>query len=121
MKLISGELNPSIVSYYFIVNSTHQNLTSLKIWLILTINSILVNIEIISGTYFNGSKQPTIYSFFPNVSPWYKIVEKPQNLLYLPITSDTIQSITIWLTDQNANEFKLREENSSIRFHLREI
>ena len=36
---------------------------------ILTINSILVNIDIISGNYVNGSTQPTIYSFFPNVSP----------------------------------------------------
>ena len=62
---------------------------------ILTINSILVNIDIISGSYVNGSTQPTIYSFFPDVSPGYKIIENPHNLLYLPITSDTIYSITI--------------------------
>ena len=31
---------------------------------ILTINSILVNIDIISGSYVNGSTQPTIYSFY---------------------------------------------------------
>ena len=43
----------------------------------LTINSILVNIDIISGSYVNGSIQPTIYSFFPNVSPGYKIIENP--------------------------------------------
>ena len=71
---------------------------------ILTINSILVNIDIISGSYVNGSTQPTIYSFFPDFSPGYKIIENPHNLLYLPITSDTIHSITIWLTDQNGNE-----------------
>ena len=35
---------------------------------ILTINSMLVNIDIILGSYVNGSTQPTIYSFFPNVS-----------------------------------------------------
>ena len=40
---------------------------------ILTINSILVNIYIISGSYVNGSTQPTIYSFFPNVSPGIKL------------------------------------------------
>ena len=88
---------------------------------ILTINSILVNIDIISGSYVNGSTQPTIYSFFPDVSPGYKIIENPHNLLYLPITSDTIHSITIWLTDQNGNELNLRGENLSMRFHLREI
>ena len=62
---------------------------------ILTINSILVNIAIISGSYVNGFTQPTIYSFFPDVSPEYNIIENPHNLLYLPITSDRIHSITI--------------------------
>ena len=41
---------------------------------ILTINSILVNIDIISRSYVNGSTQHTIYSFFPDVSPGYKII-----------------------------------------------
>ena len=41
----------------------------------LTINSILVNIDIISGSYVNGFTQPTIYSFFPNVSSGYKIIK----------------------------------------------
>ena len=88
---------------------------------ILTINSILVNIDIISGSYVNGSTQPTIYSFFPDVSPGYKVIENPHNLLYLPTTSDTMHSISIWLTDQNGNELNLREENLLMRFHLREI
>ena len=86
---------------------------------ILTINSILVNIAIISGSYVNGSIQPTKYSFFPDVSLGYKMIENPHNLLYLPITSDTINSITMWLIDQNENEFDLRGENLSMPFHLR--
>ena len=88
---------------------------------ILTINSILVNIDIISGSYVNGSTQPTIYSLFPNVSPGYKIIENPRNLFCLPITSDTIHSITVWLTYWNGNELNLRGENLSMRFHLRVI
>ena len=59
--------------------------------------------------------------FFPDVCPGYKIIENPHNLLYLPITADTIHSITIWLTDQNGDELNLRGENLSMRFHLREI
>ena len=51
--------------------------------IILTINSIIVNILIISGSYVNGSIQPTIYSFFPDVNPGYKIIENPHNLVYL--------------------------------------
>ena len=87
---------------------------------ILTINSILINIDIISGSYVNGFTQPTIYSFFPDVSPGYKIIENSDNLLYL-LTSDTIHSIIIWLTDQKGNELNLRGEYLSMRFHLREI
>ena len=86
-----------------------------------TINSILVNIDIISGSYVNGSAQPTIYSFLPNVSPGYKIIENPHKFLYLSITADTTHIITIWLTDQIGNELNLRGEKLSIRCHLREI
>ena len=88
---------------------------------ILTINSILVNIDIISGSYINGSTDPTIYSLFSDVSSGYKIIENSRNLLYLPIVADTIHSINIWLTDENGNELNLRGDNLSMRFHLREI
>ena len=47
---------------------------------ILSINSILANIDIISGSYVNDTAINTIYSFFPNVAPGYKIVESPVNL-----------------------------------------
>ena len=75
---------------------------------VVTINSILFSIDIISGSYVNSSTHPTIYSFFPDVSPGYKISENPHHVLYLPITSDTIRGITIWLTDKNGNELNLR-------------
>ena len=70
---------------------------------ILTINSILVNVDIISDSYVNGSTQPTVYSFFLNVSAGYNIIENFHNLLYLSITADTIHRITIWLTDQKGD------------------
>ena len=37
---------------------------------ILSINSILVNIDIISGSYVNGTMKSTIYSFFSESQPW---------------------------------------------------
>ena len=37
---------------------------------IMQINSILVNIDIIMGSYVNGSQSPTLYSFYPNGSTW---------------------------------------------------
>ena len=60
---------------------------------ILSINSIHLNIDIISGSYINGTTKNTIYSFFPKVSPGYKIIESPVNLVYLPIMLDTIDRL----------------------------
>ena len=62
---------------------------------ILSINSILVNIDIISGSYVNETTRNTIYSFFPKVSPGYKIIESPVNLVYPPITLDVIDSLEV--------------------------
>ena len=87
---------------------------------ILTINSILVNIDIIAGSYINGSTKNTIYSFFPKVSPGYKIIESPVNLVYLPLTLDRIDSLNVTLTDQDNHLLNLRNEKLTIRFHVRE-
>lgn len=89
---------------------------------IMQINSILVNIDIIMGSYVNGLQSPTLYSFYPNVSPGYKIVERPNpSLLYYPISRHDISRMRVWLTDQNGNLIDLRGETLTIRIHVREI
>ena len=86
---------------------------------IMKINSILVHNNLISSSYLNGSSQPVVYSFFPNVAPGYKIVEKPSNIIYLPVSADIIYQMTSWLTDQDNNPIDLRGEVLTIKFHLR--
>ena len=98
-----------ILEEYYLVDFNHQNSfakvfgfinakykeglhESENVVNILSINSILINIDIISGSYVNGTKD-SIYSFFPNVSPAYKIIESPVNLVYLPIMLDVIDSL----------------------------
>ena len=87
---------------------------------ILSINSILVNIDIIAGSYVNGKTKNTIYSFFPDVSPGFKIIESPVNLVYLPLLVDTIQNLNLSITDQDDNLLNLRDEKLTARFHIRE-
>ena len=87
---------------------------------ILRINSILVNVDIISGSYVNGTTKSILYSFFPDVSPGYKIIESPVNLVYLPITLNTIDSLSVMITDQDDHLLNLRDEKLTIRFHIRE-
>jgi len=73
---------------------------------ILSVNSILVNIDIIYCSYVNGQRYPRTYSFFPGVSPGYKIIETLANL---------------GLYSRHGKLLNLRGENVSIRFHVREI
>jgi hypothetical protein len=80
-----------------------------------------VELGIINGSYVKGSRKPVIYSFFPNVSPGYKIVETPRNLVYLPVNTDEISEVHIRLTDQDGKLLNLRGEKVTMRFHVREI
>lgn len=86
---------------------------------ILKVNSILVNCDVIDGSYLNSSKTPVLYSFFPNVPPGYKIVEKPSTVIYLPVSSPILDSIQIWMTDQNKEMLNIRNEVVTIRLHLK--
>jgi len=80
-----------------------------------------VNVDVSGGSYVNGRTQNTIHSFFPNVSPGYKIVENPRKLVYLPVILDKINKMETVVTDQNGKQLHLRGENLTIRYHLREI
>jgi hypothetical protein len=86
---------------------------------IMPVSTILVNCDLVAGSFVNGSSRPTIYSFFPDVSPGFKVIEKPVHPVYLPLNYYTISSIHLWLTDQNDNKLNLRGENVSLRLHIR--
>ena len=89
---------------------------------IMKINSILVNTDIIMGSYVNNYASPAIYSFYPNVSPGYKIVERPNpSLIFYPVARSDIRSIRVWLTDQDSNPVDLRGEIVTVRICIREV
>ena len=88
---------------------------------ILSTNSILVNVDVIGGSYVNGRTQNTIYSFFPNVSPGYKIVENQRNLVYLPEILHKINKMETVAKDENGKQSNLRGDNLTTRYLLREI
>ena len=88
---------------------------------ILSISSLLVNCSIIKDSYLNSSPYQTLYSFFPNVSPGYKVVETPINIVYLPVISRDITSIRIWITDQDGNIVSLNGENIFLRLEIKRL
>ena len=86
---------------------------------ILTVNSILVHCDLVGSSYLDGKIAPIIHSFFPLADPGDKIVERPVQYIYLPIASDVIRHMTVWLTDQDQRQLDLRGESLTIKFHLR--
>jgi len=87
---------------------------------IMPINTILVNLDIIQGSYVNGQASPAIYAFYPNVSPGYKIIERPSpSLTYFLLSRHDISRIRVWLTDQDGNMVDFRGERITLRIHIR--
>ena len=62
-----------------------------KIVNILSVNSILIHCDMISGSMVDGVKSPVINNFSPNVIPASKIVGDPVKPIYLPVSKDVIK------------------------------
>src|SRR5206468_8512564 len=78
--------------------------------------------DFISESYVQGSQYPVIYSFFPNVSPGRKIIERPNpSLVFYPLNKFDITSMRLWLTDQNNSPIDVRRETVTVRILIREV
>ena len=84
----------------------------------MSVNSILVQCNIIHSLYMRGTQARVAYNFFPNAVPGQKILEAPHHLIYLPVTVDIISTLSVWLTDQHGELLDLRGEELTIRIHL---
>lgn len=88
---------------------------------IIKVNSININCSIAEGSYLNGQPVHIIHQFFPNVSPGFKIIESPQNVIYFPVTGKIIDKIIIKIVDQDGELVNFRGETITLRLHLREL
>ena len=86
---------------------------------ILRVNSILIHCDVVKFSRRNGIAAPIIYNFFPNVPPGFKIVDRPRNLIYLPLTLNVISQMSCWLTDQEGKALDMRGEEVTITFHIK--
>jgi len=87
--------------------------------LITGINIINVDCNIATGSYRNGKKSQTLYSFYPAAPIGYKLIEKPTNILFLPLTTLEISNISLRLTDQHGKLISLNGEEVTIHLVLR--
>lgn len=83
------------------------------------LNIVRVECIIISGAYLKNNNCHTIHEFSPRVSPGYKIIEVPKNIIYLPVVEQAISYLKISLLDQNSDPIDFRGETITIRLHIR--
>ena len=110
----------TLLGFDSIVLSGGTNLSQ-NITKILPINSVLVNCDIIKNSYLNSNCYPVLYSFFPKSEPGFKIIQDPVNVVYLPVNSNYIQNIRIWLTDQDGDIIDFRGETITCRLNFKKI
>lgn len=90
------------------------------------VSNILIHCSIVgsspfAGSYTNGSPSDVIYSFNPTGDPGSLMTIIPNPQVWLPVMYPCINSITMYLTDQNGNILDLRGENTTYRLILRRI
>lgn len=86
---------------------------------IIKVNTINITCNLIHGSYKDGVNEHILHSFYPTVPPGFKIVEKPHNLVYLPLNSTHISDIELNVLDQDGNIVDFRGEKISVRLHIR--
>lgn len=86
---------------------------------IIQVNAINITCNIIHGSYLDGVNEHILHSFYPTVEPGFKIVEKPHNLVYLPINTSHISDIVLNVLDQDGNLVDFRGETISVRIHIK--
>lgn len=97
-------------------NKTH---TGDKTVNIVRVNTVDITCNIIQGSYRNGENRHILHTFYPSVPPGFKIIERPNNLVYLPLNTTYISDIVLNILDQDGNIVDFREESIAVRLHIR--
>ena len=88
---------------------------------IIKINSLRIECNITRGSYSDGKEVHYIHEFFPAVPPGFKIIEKPLEIIYLPISVKRIDYLIVRIVDQDGDIVNFRGETVTVRLHLKSI
>lgn len=97
-------------------NKTHIGTENVNI---VNVNTINITCNLIQGSYKDGFNQHILHTFYPAVAPGFKIVEKPHNLVYLPLSTTYISDIELNVLDQDGSIIDFRGESISVRLHIK--
>lgn len=86
----------------------------------LDIQMIRVNCDLVNASYHNGISTHAIHEFHPKDYSNYKMIEQPNNLIYLPVDKQRISAINITVTDQDGDPIDdLRDKQIHCRINIK--
>jgi hypothetical protein len=87
-----------------------------------SINSISIHCSCVdsNSSFLNNQPTDTVFSFVPRSGPSTLLDVRPLHLIYLPITTRNLSSITISVTNQLNMVVDLNGEHTSFVLHIRE-
>src|SRR5436190_4167035 len=86
---------------------------------IIRVNAICIECSLTTNSYSNNKNVHILHEFFPRVPPGFKIIESPNQIIYLPINAQVINNITLKIVDQDGNLINFRGEVITVRLHLK--
>lgn len=88
---------------------------------IIRINSILIECNIVSGSYINGKQSHTLFQFYPKVQSGYKLAISPKTIIFLPVTVESIHELEIRVVDQENRLVNFQGEEISVQIFIKKL
>ena len=124
---VGYQLDLSLSSLHKIIGFDQQILTVSKqgernVNITNDINSISIHCSCVdsNSSFLNNQPTDTVFSFVPRSGPSTLLDVRPLHLIYLPITTRNLSSITISVTNQLNTVVDLNGEHTSFVLHIRE-
>lgn len=83
------------------------------------VNILRIDCNVSNSSFLNSSRDHIIHEFSHNVGVGYKIIERPINIIYHPIATQSIPNLTLKVLDENNKLINFRNEKIIIRVHIR--
>lgn len=86
---------------------------------IMSTDLLQITCNVAGGSWTNDKPSHVIHTFVIDVSPGYKLLSVPKNLIYHPINCRDISLLEVRICDQNLNLVDFRGERINVSLHLK--
>lgn len=83
------------------------------------ISAVDIMCNIVDGSFINGEPTHILYHFYPGVAPGFKIIEVPDEKIYMPVNTSVLSNIVVEAVDQSGRPVDLRGEELTLYLRIR--